>query len=65
MATSTIQTQLLSRDTLSLASSMQIQPVRLLNKWLKQYVTGGCTMHSFRHLLRDRIFLQEATEVSQ
>ena len=26
-----------------------------LNKWLKQYVTEGCTMHSFRHSLRDRL----------
>ena len=26
-----------------------------LNKWLKQYVPVGCTMHSFRHSLRDRL----------
>ena len=26
-----------------------------LNKWLKQYVAIGCTMHSFRHSLRDRL----------
>ena len=25
-----------------------------LNKWLKQYVPVGCTMHSFRHSMRDR-----------
>lgn len=26
-----------------------------LNKWLKQYVPEGCSMHSFRHSLRDRL----------
>ena len=26
-----------------------------LNKWLEQYVPAGCTMHSFRHLMRDRL----------
>ena len=26
-----------------------------LNKWLKQYVPVGCTMLSFRHLMRDRL----------
>ena len=26
-----------------------------LNKWLKQYVLEGCTMHSFRHSMRDRL----------
>ena len=26
-----------------------------LNKWLKQYVPDGCTMHSFRHSMRDRL----------
>ena len=26
-----------------------------LNKWLKQYVAIGCTMHSFRHSIRDRL----------
>ena len=26
-----------------------------LNKWLKQYVPMGCTMHSFRHSMRDRL----------
>jgi integrase len=26
-----------------------------LNKWLKQYVPAGCTMHSFRHSMRDRL----------
>ena len=26
-----------------------------LNKWLRQYVPYGCTMHSFRHSLRDRL----------
>jgi len=26
-----------------------------LNKWLKEYVTEQCTMHSFRHSLRDRL----------
>ena len=26
-----------------------------LNKWLHQYVPEGCTMHSFRHLMRDRL----------
>ena len=26
-----------------------------LNKWLHQYVPQGCTMHSFRHSLRDRL----------
>ena len=25
-----------------------------LNKWLHQYVPEGCTMHSFRHSMRDR-----------
>ena len=26
-----------------------------LNKWLKQHVPAGCTMHSFRHSMRDRL----------
>lgn len=26
-----------------------------LNKWLKQYVPEKCTMHSFRHSMRDRL----------
>jgi integrase len=26
-----------------------------LNKWLKHYVQAGCTMHSFRHSMRDRL----------
>jgi len=26
-----------------------------LNKWLHQYVPEGCTMHSFRHSMRDRL----------
>jgi integrase len=26
-----------------------------LNKWLYQYVPEGCTMHSFRHSMRDRL----------
>ena len=26
-----------------------------LKKWLKQYVPDGCTMHSFRHSMRDRL----------
>jgi len=26
-----------------------------LNKWLKQYVPEGCTMHGFRHSMRDRL----------
>ena len=26
-----------------------------LNKWLKQYVPIGCTMHSFRHSIRDKL----------
>lgn len=26
-----------------------------INKWLKNYVTEGCTMHSFRHSMRDRL----------
>ena len=26
-----------------------------LNKWLRQYISEGCTMHSFRHSLRDRL----------
>ena len=26
-----------------------------LNKWLKHYVPTGCTMHSFRHSMRDRL----------
>ena len=26
-----------------------------LNKWLKHYVPDGCTMHSFRHSMRDRL----------
>ena len=26
-----------------------------INKWLKNYVPTGCTMHSFRHSMRDRL----------
>ena len=26
-----------------------------INKWLKSYVPQGCTMHSFRHSMRDRL----------
>ena len=26
-----------------------------LNKWMKQYVEGGCVIHSFRHSMRDRL----------
>lgn len=26
-----------------------------LNKWLKRYVPDGCTLHSFRHSMRDRL----------
>ena len=26
-----------------------------LNKWLKSYVPEGCSIHSFRHSLRDRL----------
>jgi integrase len=26
-----------------------------LNKWLQQFVPDGCTMHSFRHSMRDRL----------
>jgi integrase len=26
-----------------------------LNKWLHPYVPEGCTMHSFRHSMRDRL----------
>ena len=26
-----------------------------LNKWLKSYVPNGCTIHSFRHSMRDRL----------
>jgi integrase len=26
-----------------------------LNKWLKHHVPAGCTMHSFRHSMRDRL----------
>ena len=26
-----------------------------INKWLKSYVPEGCTMHSFRHSMRDRL----------
>ena len=26
-----------------------------LNKWLHSYVPEGCTMHSFRHSMRDRL----------
>jgi integrase len=26
-----------------------------LNKWLKSYVPSGCSMHSFRHSIRDRL----------
>lgn len=26
-----------------------------INKWLKQYVPEGCTMHGFRHSMRDRL----------
>ena len=25
------------------------------NKWLRQYVPKGCTLHSFRHSMRDRL----------
>ena len=26
-----------------------------LNKWLRKYVSKGCTVHSFRHSIRDRL----------
>jgi len=26
-----------------------------LNKWIKEYAASGCTMHSFRHAMRDRL----------
>ena len=26
-----------------------------INKWLRNYVPEGCTMHSFRHSMRDRL----------
>jgi integrase len=26
-----------------------------LNKWMEQFVPNGCTMHSFRHSMRDRL----------
>lgn len=26
-----------------------------LNKWMKEYVPTGCSMHSFRHAMRDRL----------
>lgn len=26
-----------------------------INKWLKNHVSAGCTMHSFRHSMRDRL----------
>lgn len=26
-----------------------------LNKWIKEYAPSGCTMHSFRHAMRDRL----------
>ncbi|NCV20140.1 MAG: integrase, partial [Rhodobacterales bacterium] len=26
-----------------------------LNKWLKSYVPEGCSIHSFRHSMRDRL----------
>ena len=26
-----------------------------INKWLKNYAPTGCTMHSFRHSMRDRL----------
>lgn len=26
-----------------------------LNKWMKEYVPDGCTMHGFRHSMRDRL----------
>ena len=26
-----------------------------LNKWMKAYVPTGCTLHSFRHSMRDRL----------
>ena len=26
-----------------------------LNKWMKEYVPEGCTMHGFRHAMRDRL----------
>lgn len=28
-----------------------------INKWLRNYVPAGCTMHSFRHSMRDRLYL--------
>lgn len=35
-----------------------------LNKWLKSYVPKGCTLHSFRHSLRDRLrFIQCPSEI--
>ena len=30
-----------------------------LNKWLYPYVPNGCTMHSFRHSMRDRLRVVE------
>ncbi len=27
----------------------------VLNKWLKSYVPEGCSIHSFRHSMRDRL----------
>ena len=34
-----------------------------LNKWLHQYVPQGCTMHSFRHSMRDRLRAVECPSV--
>ena len=37
-----------------------------LNKWLRPYVQEGCTMHSFRHSMRDRLRAVECpTEVAE
>lgn len=35
-----------------------------LKKWLKEYVADNCTMHSFRHSMRDRLRLSNALPIS-
>ena len=33
-----------------------------LNKWLRTYAPEGCVVHSFRHLMRDRLRAVECTK---
>ena len=39
------------RDGTCLSNSASVA----LNKWLKRHVPPGCTVHSFRHSMRDRL----------